>query len=92
MFARLISLLTPSLLFEPLLTLVGKYFRGPPVEKLGKYPANSITKWSEFNFFEISDIPISALYTFQLMGLKNVYGILLFHVVLYDDSMLRISI
>lgn len=92
LFARLISLLTPSLLFEPLLTLVGKYFRGPPVEKLGKYPGNSITKWFEFNFFEISGIPISALYTFQLMGLKNVYGILLFHVVLYDDSMLRISI
>lgn len=62
------------------------------MEKLGKYPGNSITKWSEFNFFEISGIPISSLCTFQLIGLKNVHGILSFYMVLYDDSMLRISI
>lgn len=41
MFARMISL--PPLHPRPLLTVVGKYSRGSPMEKLGKYQGNSIS-------------------------------------------------
>lgn len=41
LFARMISL--PPLHPRPLLTVVGKYSRGSPMEKLGKYQGNSIS-------------------------------------------------
>lgn len=62
---------------ETLLTLVGKYSRGLPTEKLGKYPGNSTTKWTEFNFLEISSIPISLSLSFSVyipvIGIENIY-------------------